>query len=279
MLKTDIYKHIRSVILIFAGLFFLVLSIFSGIGGAQSIDRGYKSDEPIQQGLMVKEKKGDNTKVEAVDQASLGELKGVVVAKNDSPVILSSSDQTIFVANSGTHDVLVSDENGKIKTGDYLSISSLKGIAMKATGEQSLVLGQAATDFTGSGDSIGSTSRKSDNKKINIGRIPVNISIVANPLQKNSRLQTVPSILRDVSSNVAGKPVDNGRIWLASIVFLATSLLTGLMLYGGAKSSLLAMGRNPLSKSSILRGLLQVVVLGLIVFICGMFGVYLLLKL
>jgi hypothetical protein len=279
MLKTDIYKHIRASILIFAGLSLLVLSIFSGIGGAQSIDRGYKSDEPIQQGLMVKEKKGDNTKVEAVDQASLGELKGVVVAKNDSPVILSSSDQTIFVANSGTHDVLVSDENGKIKTGDYLSISSLKGIAMKATGEQSLVLGQAAATFSGSGDSIGSTRINSSGKKVNFGRIPVNISIVANPLQKNSRLQTVPSILRDVSSNVAGKPVDNGRIWLASIVFLATSLLTGLMLYGGAKSSLLAMGRNPLSKSSILRGLLQVVVLGLIVFICGMFGVYLLLKL
>ncbi|HEX5456488.1 MAG TPA: hypothetical protein VFW77_03930 [Candidatus Saccharimonadales bacterium] len=279
MLKTNIHKRILTGLLFLVVLAMSIPAVFSGTGQAQSIDRGYKSDEPLQQGLMVKEKRSDNTKVEPVDQATLGELKGVVVAKNDSPVVIASSDQTVFVADSGTHKVLVSDENGPIKTGDYLSISSLRGIAMKATTSQSLVLGQAAEAFNGSGDSIGSTTRQSDNKKINLGRIAVNISIVANPLQKNSKLQTVPSILRDVSSNVAGKPVSGARIWLASIVFLATSLLTGLMLYGGAKSSLLAMGRNPLSKSSILRGLLQVVVLGIIVFICGMFGVYLLLKL
>ena len=279
MLKTNIYKRIRASILVLASLSLLLLAALSGNGLAQSVDRGYKSDEPLQQGLMVKEKKGDNSKVEPVDQGTLGELKGVVVAKNDSPVVLSSSDQTVFVADSGTHEVLVSDENGPIKAGDYLSISSLRGIAMKATTDQSLVLGQAAAAFKGSGDSIGSTTIDSSGKKVNFGRITVNISIVANPLQKNSKLQAVPSILRDVSSNVAGRPVSNARIWLASIIFLATSLLTGIMLYGGAKSSLLAMGRNPLSKASILRGLLQVVVLGLIVFICGMFGVYLLLKL
>lgn len=277
MRKTNIIERVRTGILLLASMLFI--AAFTGAAMAQSVDRGYKSDGPLQQGLMVKEKKGDNTKVEPVDQSTLSELKGVVVAKNDSPVVLSSSDQTVFVADSGTHDVLVSNENGPIKTGDYLSISSLRGIAMKATNSQSLVLGQAAAGFSGSGDSIGSTTLDASGKKVDFGRIPVNISIVANPLQKNSRLQTVPRILRDVSSSVAGKPVSNARIWLAAIIFLATSFLTGLMLYGGAKSSLLAMGRNPLSKSSILRGLLQVVVLGLIVFICGMFGVYLLLKL
>ncbi|HEX5796833.1 MAG TPA: hypothetical protein VFX86_00400 [Candidatus Saccharimonadales bacterium] len=279
MLKTN--TRIRGASKILAVIFLSVSSllVITGMLSAQTLNRGYKADQTLQKGMLVKEKDGDPTKVEPLTRETLDSLKGVVVARNDSPVVIASEDQTVFVASTGVYEVLVSDENGMIEPGDYLSISSLSGIAMKATREQSLVLGRAAAAFSGQGDAIGSTARESDNKQINFGRIETDIAIAANPLQKNSRLDTVPKILREVSSSVAGQPVSNARIWLASIVFIATSLLTGIMLYGGTKSSLLALGRNPLSKASIIRGLLQVVILGLTVFICGMFGVYLLLKL
>lgn len=279
MLKTNIKTRLVTKLSAIGLLLLLALTSVLGMASAQGVNRGYKADETLQKGMLVKEKTGDSTRVEPLSQDTLSKLKGVVVEKNDSPVVIYSEDQTVFVADSGKHEVLVSDENGAIKKGDYLSISSLNGIAMRATSDQPIVLGQALAGFNGAGDSIGSTTRDSDSKKINLGRIQVEISIVANPLQKNSKLQTVPRILRDVSSSVAGRPVSNARIWLASIIFLVTSAVTGIMLYGGAKSSLVALGRNPLSKSSILRGLLQVVIMGLIVFICGMFGVYLLLKL
>ncbi|HET7673564.1 MAG TPA: hypothetical protein VFK11_03580 [Candidatus Saccharimonadales bacterium] len=279
MLKTNIKTRLVTKLSAIGLLLLLALTSVLGMASAQGVNRGYKADETLQKGMLVKEKTGDSTRVEPLSQNTLSKLKGVVVEKNDSPVVIYSEDQTVFVADSGKHEVLVSDENGAIKKGDYLSISSLNGIAMRATSDQPIVLGQALAGFNGAGDSIGSTTRDSDSKKINLGRIQVEISIVANPLQKNSKLQTVPRILRDVSSSVAGRPVSNARIWLASIIFLVTSAVTGIMLYGGAKSSLVALGRNPLSKSSILRGLLQVVIMGLIVFICGMFGVYLLLKL
>jgi hypothetical protein len=54
--------------------------------------------------------------------------------------------------------------------------------------------------------------------------------------------------------------------------------VAGIMLYSGARSSLISVGRNPLSRSVIIKALGQVVVLSLIVFISGMFAVYLLLK-
>ena len=62
-------------------------------------------------------------------------------------------------------------------------------------------------------------------------------------------------------------------------VFLGSALITGVMLYSGARGSLISVGRNPLSKGAILKGLIQIVILSLTVFITGMFGVYLLLKL
>lgn len=270
---------------IFAKLILAISLIVLGVIGfrpdlsAQSLNQGYTADQPLELGMLVKEKDSDHSKVEPVKQSTLAYLKGVVVSRNDSAVVIAGEGQNVFVADSGTHDVLVSDENGNIKKGDYLSISSLDGIAMKADNKVSIVLGRAAENFDGAADNIGSTTRKSDDKKINLGKIQADIAIAASPIKKQPARDTVPRIFKDVSSSVAGKSVSTGRIWLASIVFLASSMVTGIMLYGGARSSLIALGRNPLSKKSIIRGLIQVVIMGMIVFICGMFGVYLLLKL
>ncbi|QQS18685.1 hypothetical protein IPL68_01180 [Candidatus Saccharibacteria bacterium] len=60
---------------------------------------------------------------------------------------------------------------------------------------------------------------------------------------------------------------------------LVTIFMTGSLLYGGVRSSLVSIGRNPLAKKSILRGLIQVVILGLTVFVIGLIAIYLLLKL
>lgn len=277
MLKINIKNNFAKFVALLGLASLIALSIISPLS-AQTLNQGYKSDQTLEQGMLVKENDADHSKVEAVSKKTISKLKGVVVAKNDSPVVLSSSDQNVFVADNGVHQVLVSDENGPIKKGDYLSVSSLDGIAMKADSSEPVVLGQATSDFNGGGDNIGTTTLQANNKKVDLGRVQANISIVSNPLQRKIQIQSVPSILKDVSNNVAGRSVSNGRIWLATMVFLVTSLVTGIMLYGGAKNSLLALGRNPLSKASILRGLLQVVILGMIVFICGMFGVYLLLK-
>jgi hypothetical protein len=51
------------------------------------------------------------------------------------------------------------------------------------------------------------------------------------------------------------------------------------MLYSGIRSGMIAVGRNPLSKKSIMRSLIETVIAGLIVFAVGIFAVYLLLKL
>lgn len=243
---------------------------------AQVFSEGYKSSQNLQRGMLVKSLKDNPKEVEAVNRSTLSQMIGVVISKGDSPVNLYSSGKQIFVADSGTFDVLVSTENGNIKKGDYLSISSLSGIADKANPDVDLVIGRAAENFDGS---KGSIATEVDSKKVNIGRIATEISIAKNPLYVNQKENNLPKSIEKIAKNIAGKQVPASRVWLALLVFIAASITSAVMVYSGVKSSLVSIGRNPLSKASIVRGLIQVVILGVLVFITGLFGVYLLLKL
>ncbi len=248
------------------------------LANAQTLNKGYKSDEPLQTGMLVMETDYDPKKVTSVSLDTLDKLIGIVIQKNDSPVTLASTDEKVFVADTSEYPVLVSNENGTIEVGDYISISSLAGVGMKANGFQSLVVGRATEKFEGNGDSIGTTVDNRTNRTINFGRIPAVISIKRNPNFDERQGNNVPKVLERVSFSIAGKPVNTARIWIATAVFLGSLLVAGIMLYSGARSSLISVGRNPLSRSTIIKGLGQVVVMSIIVFISGMFAVYLLLK-
>lgn len=246
--------------------------------GAQSVLQGYSSDEKLQRGMLVAGKEGDETKVVALTDKIADKFKGVVVEQNDSPVTISSDDRKIFVATSGPYEVLVSNENGKIKRGDYISISSASGIGTRATEFQPYVIGVAAGDFEGGGDSIGTTKTQSG-QNVQIGRVKIDVAFGRNPALKIPEKDRVPDSLQKLAKNVADKPVSAIKIYLGLAVFIGTAIIAGTMLYSGTRSSIISIGRNPLSKASIYRGLIQVVLLSLIVFITGLFGVYLLLKL
>jgi hypothetical protein len=69
------------------------------------------------------------------------------------------------------------------------------------------------------------------------------------------------------------------RIYAALVIFVIASIIALTVLVVGIRSSIIAIGRNPLSKKSILRGLFQVITVAFLVFIVGMGGVYLLLRL
>lgn len=259
-------------------LFVLILLSTTGPTSAQTVLQGYASEEQLQRGMLVALKENDQTKVEAITEKTLDKLKGVVADANDSPVTLSGDGQKIFVATTGTYEVLVSNENGTIKPGDYISGSSLAGIAMKATDSQAVILGRASGGFEGGGDSIGKTQAK-DGKTVAFGRIKVDIGVSKNPILKNQEKDKVPDGLQKFANSVAEKPVSSLRIYLAMLVLLVAASVAAITLFSGIRSTIISIGRNPLSKGIIIRGLIQVLLVSLIIFITGLFGVYLLIKL
>jgi hypothetical protein len=266
-----------------AGLLSLFVVPFAAADNSP-VTQQYGSSGNVQEGMLVRLATNDANSVVPLESSKVLQMLGVSVAPSDSALTLSgdSNSHGVFVATSGRYKVLVSDQNGPIAANDYVSISALDGIGMKATNKQQTVLGRAAESFTGSSNVVGSTSlTTADQQKIQIslGRIAVDIGIGKNPRYVQDQPIGNIGFLRDLSNGVAGKTVSVPRLYLALAVLLVSAVMAGSVLYSGVRSGIIAIGRNPLARSSISRGLIQVVLTSVVIFVIGLFAVYLLLKL
>lgn len=264
--------------LLLASALWLIITLTTVPTLAQTVLQGYKSDETLQKGMLVVLDDNDKSKIAAVTDKNVENLKGVVADANDSPVTLSDKDRKIFVATTGTFETLVSNENGTIESGDYIGVSSLAGIGMKANDSQPVVLGRAIDRFEGGGDSIG-RGQTQDGRSFEFGRISVDLGVGDNPWRKTPDKDKVPDGVQRLANTVAQKDVSATRIYLAMLVLLISAAVAGVTLFAGVRSTIISIGRNPLSKGLIFKGLIQVTLMSLIIFITGLFGVYLLLKL
>ncbi|HET6924530.1 MAG TPA: hypothetical protein VFH39_01720, partial [Candidatus Saccharimonadales bacterium] len=208
----------------------------SGTDSANNqVTQGYGTSQPLQKGMIVKLVDKDPTKVEAVTTATVAKMQGVVVAANDAAFALGNSANAgqVFVATTGHYDVLVSNQNGPIKSGDYITISALAGIGMKDNATAAAVLGRATAAFDGSSNVSGTATLKDSTGrqvKVSIGRIPVDINAGHNPLQQTGE-KSVPGFLRTAAQLVSGKPLNATRIYLGLFVLVATTLISAIMLF------------------------------------------------
>lgn len=250
---------------------------------AQTVSQGYGTTGTVQKGMIVMIDPKNSKKVTALTNKKDTAMLGVVVSANDTVVSLGGDDSAnqVYVASNGKYDALVSTQNGPIKTGDLISISALDGVGMKASAAQTTILGKALATFDGTKNVSGTATLASNSgsKNVSIGLVQIDISISHNPLAVSVSGPPVPTFLRKSGENIAGKPVSTVRLYVSLAILLITIFMTSNLLYGGVRSSLIAIGRNPLAKKSILRGLIQVIILGLMVFVIGIVAIYLLLKL
>lgn len=262
------------------GLVSPVFAVSYGGGGVQ----GYATENPLGNGTIVQLTGKDSKEVKIATQANIQNMFGVTVDRNQLSVTLSNGNlkNEVFVAVSGTYNVLVSTQNGAISAGDYVTLSSVDGVAMNAGNEKTTVFGRANTGFDGKGVILGSATLKDDNgnstKTVQLGLVPVTIDIRRNPNDKSTKAD-VPEFLERLGQAIAEKEVSPIRIYL-SMAITAVSLIAAIaVLYSGVRGSVISIGRNPMSKKSIFRALLEVILTSLLVLIVGLFAVYLLLRL
>ena len=263
-----------------AGLTLLVLLSRAHLVHAQTITQGYASDQSIQRATIVSLKLDDPKKVEPASLNNLDRLHGVVVSANDAPFTLSTDEEKTFVATTGRFEVFVSNENGDIQPGDFITVSRVAGIGMKAGDVEPYIIGKAIAGFDGQ-TAVLSTTTVSDagqDKKVAIGRIQIDIGVSGNPLVKPTKAN-LPGFLERLAQSIAEKPVNPTRIYIGLVLFLGTVLLSGTLLYSGIRSGIISVGRNPLSKKSITKSLMQVILTSVIILLLGVFAVYLLLRL
>ena len=250
-----------------------------GGGSVQS----YASDTPLQKGTIVVLTGNDANRVKIATVDDIQNMFGVVVDRNQLPLTVTngSIQNETFVAASGTYNVLVSNQAGTIAAGDYVTLSAVAGVAMQASDNQVPVFGRAHAPFDGKTNLLGTSVLKdSTGKEINvaIGAIPVTIDIKNNPNHKSTETN-VPDFLKRVGQAIAEKPVSEVRLYIG--VGIATvSIITSIaVLYAGVRNSIISIGRNPMSKKSIFRALIEVILTSALILIIGLFAVYLLLKL
>lgn len=248
----------------------LLLVPFGMRAYADNVVEGFSAAEPIQPGMVVTIDKAAARSVKPAPADNTNLIYGVAVDPSDAPITLVGQNSKVFVATSGTYQVLVTAKTGPIKPGDYISMSNINGIAGKAQVGQPVILGKAQSSFNGNDNVV------SSNDGVKIGRIYVSIGVNKNPIANVD--PTVPYVLRRVANSVANKSVPVIRIYTAMLIFLISIVAAIVILWSGVRSSLISLGRNPLSRHAIFSGMYKVVFTGLGVFIIGLAGVYLLLK-
>lgn len=266
-------KNVKNTLLLIVAALLLTAVIMARLSSAARADNvveGYTSSETLQPGEIVALIDAKAKTVKASPANNTAGLYGVVVDPSDAPITLVGQNSKVFVATTGTYQVLVSVSNGPVKAGDFISVSNVNGIGAKATPGDSLILGRAANGFNGT------TGVVTTNNNKNIGRIFVNISVSKNPISNTD--PTLPSFLRKAADGLANKSVPVIRVYTALLIFTVSLIAAITVLYSGVRGSLISIGRNPLSRKAIFSGMYKTILTGLGVFIIGMAGVYLLLK-
>jgi hypothetical protein len=246
--------------------------------------QGYAADTPLDNGTIVQLTGKDSNRVKIATKAEVQNMFGVVVDRNTLPLTISNSavENETYVAVSGTYDVLVSTQGGPIVSGDYVTLSSINGIAMKAGVDKTTVFGRANQSFDGKGTTLGTTDLKDEsgatNQKVILGSVSVTIDIRSNPNDISTDVN-VPEPLRRVGQAIAQKEVTPVRLYLSMAITVVCIITAIVILYAGIRNGVVAIGRNPMTKKSIFRALLEVILTAALILIIGLFAVYLLLRL
>ncbi len=271
-----------SVAAIIAGVtLFVPVSAETTYGGGSV--SGYGAETPIDNGRIVQLTGENSNMVKVSKQAEVQNMFGVTVNRSQIPLVVSNEGvkNEVFVAVSGTYTVLVSDQAGAIAAGDYLTLSSIDGVAMRAGDEEVTVFGRANSAFDGKGVTLSKQTLKDSaggQKTVTLGSVPVTIDIKNNPNHKSTD-SNVPDFLKRVGQAIAEKEVSPIRIYLSLGITVISLIAAIAVTYAGVRNSVISIGRNPMSRRSIFRALLEVILTSLLILIIGLFAVYLLLKL
>ena len=270
------YFGLRSVLLglILINLFVIVISI--SVSAATYISQSYSTMGNLSLGSIVSLKDNSTDQVVAADNKNVENLLGVVVnAENSILSLTNGGTNKAEVATNGTLDVLVSDINGTIIKGSQITASPISGVGMKANSNVR-VIGIAQGDLNESNGSKQPYTDKNNNKKtVIVGQIPVQVSVSYYFKEPDKTL--VPSAIQNLANALAGKTVSTIPIIISLVIFIVTIVVVVSIVYAMVKSSIISVGRNPMSQSAIYRDIVQLSALVLVILAVGIISIFLVL--
>lgn len=238
------------------------------------ISQSYATADKLPLGAIVGLKDNTADQVEAANSSTADGIIGVVINADTSLLSLTNgkSDQ-VQVATSGTTPVLVSDINGPITKGDHITASPIAGVGMKAT-DNVRIVGIAQSDLTGATEES-YKDKQGAAHTVHIGQVPVLVNV--SYYFKEPDKTIIPSALQNVANALAGKNVSALPIIISAAIFVITIIIVASIAYSMIRSSIISVGRNPMSQSAIYRDLIQMSALDLGILAVGLIAIYLVL--
>lgn len=260
---------------------FLVVLLSSSLVLAATLSKGYIADGELSAGMVVSIDPERSNTVSAATIEKSQYLSGVVSHTNTKLIELSDTEDGVQVVTEGEILVLVSNIGGDIAVGDYISASQVSGVGKKAEGEPK-ILGVARAEFVGGNEnqidiSQQLTDQTGAQSNTYLGAIPVYVKVVDNP-EYISKQSGASGLFGAVTSRFREREVSTTRIVSALLIFAIGIGISATLLFSGISSSLISIGRNPLSKSSIFNGLWQVILVSFVILGLSIAAVYLLLR-
>lgn len=254
--------------IVLAGLISLIIPASTA---AAILSQGFKASGQVSPGMLVS--LSSSGSVEAADTNNGNNLHGVVVEEDSAAVAIKTAEENqVQVATSGLAAVLVSDINGAVKKGDPITVSPLKGVGMKVGDKESVkIIGIAQADASGGTSETVEGNGKS--QEVTITRVPAMVAVSLHAAKSNPL-----TTLQQASTNLAGKPVSTTKALLAALILLVSILSVSVLLYTAIRSSLISIGRNPLSESAVRQELLRVLLVAPLILGAALVLIYALLR-
>ena len=190
--------------------------------------------EEVKDGQVIcSTESGNKLCTRAYDPSTFGVVSNTPALSFEADVEQSG---TAPVMSSGKTFVLVSSANGTITKSDYITSSSVPGVAQKAI-KSGYILGTALEDYN-----------ETDPQKV--GKILVSVSIRPAILSKGAGENLIDLIREGVDAAFLS-PLASLRYIVAAVV-VAASVILGFIYFGRvARSGVEAIGRNPLAGQRI----------------------------
>ncbi len=246
--------------LVLAGQIVLSAPVMATSSGA--IAQSYTAaSASIAEGTLLSLTAADSGTVELA-QAGTNAVNLVGVAAQSPLVELSdASAGSAQVVVGGSTLALVSDINGPIAVGDKITDSPLAGIGMKAT-ESGEIVGVAQASLNSVTTQTKSVSSKNGRQvSVKVGLVPVAVSPAYYSVPQVASLSgIVPPALQTAADSLTGHPVSPIRVLVATLALLVGLVIAVVMLATSIRSEIVSLGRNPLARNSLLRGLVDVLI-------------------
>ncbi len=250
------------------------LLIATYVGATALISQSYSTSDDLSLASLVSLKDNSSDEVTAANHTNVDNLLGVVVTENSSSLSLTSSvGNQVQVATSGTLQVLVSDINGAIERGDYITASPITGVGMKAT-DNARIIGVAQGKIEGS---TTQTIKDGSGKEqvVTIGAVSVLVNVSSYFKQPEKTL--IPTSIQNLANAFAGRNVSALPIIVSAGIFVITLIIVVIIVYSMIRNAIISVGRNPLSQSAVYRNVIQMSGLVLAILAAAFIAIYLVL--